>query len=62
MPLAITWMYLEHIMLSEISQTNRNIVLYYLYVLSEIIKQITECNKKRNRITDIENKLVVTSG
>ena len=55
-------MYLEHIMLSEISQTNRNIVLYYLYVLSEIIKQITECNKKRNRITDIENKLVVTSG
>ena len=28
----------------------------------EKIKQTSEYNKKRNRLTDIENKLVVTKG
>ena len=40
LPLATTWMELEGIMLSEISQINTNIVWYHLYMESK--------KKKRN--------------
>ena len=45
-------MELEGIMLSEISQGKKNTLCYHLYAEY----------KERNRLTDIENKLVVTSG
>ena len=47
-------------MLSEISQTDKNkYCVYHLYTESKKIQQTSECNikKKRNRLTDIENKL-----
>ena len=58
---AATWMYLEGIMLSEISQTEKNkYCMISLYVESKKIQQTSECNKKISRLTDIESKLVVT--
>ena len=35
MPFAATWMDLEIIILSEVSQTNKNIIWYHLYVESK---------------------------
>ena len=54
MPFAATWMDLEIIMLSEVSQRH---ICYHLYV--ESLK-----NDKNELIykTEIENKLVVTKG
>ena len=37
-------------------------VWYRLYLESKKIKQTSEYKKKRKRLTDIENKLVVNSG
>ena len=51
---------LEVILLSEISQRNTNTVWYHLQVESKI-KQTREYNKKETD-SDIEKKLVVTSG
>ena len=56
---------LEGIMLSEISQTDKD--KYSLWNLMKI-KQSSEYNnnnnkqKKKNRLTDIKNKLVVSTG
>ena len=58
---------LEGIMLSEISQTDKD--KYSLWNLMKI-KQSSEynnnnnkqTNKKKNRLTDIKNKLVVSTG
>ena len=59
MPFATTWMDLEIIILSEVTQTN--IIWYHLYVESKIWhKWIYLWN--RNRLTDIENRLVVAKG
>ena len=52
LPLATIWMDLEGIMFSEISQVEKDKLLY----------DITYIIKKRIRLTDTENKLVVTSG
>ena len=41
LPFAATWMDLEGIMLSEISQTKTNVLCYHLYVESK--KQTNEC-------------------
>ena len=41
LPFAATWMDLEGIMLSEISQTKTNALCYHLYVESK--KQTNEC-------------------
>ena len=61
LPFAATWMDLEGIMLSEISQTEKNkYCMISLYVESKKIQQTSECNKKISRLTDIESKLVVT--
>ena len=53
-------MELESIMLSEITQTKTNTVWYHLYVESKKYNQIVNI-AKRNGLTDMENKLVVTS-
>ena len=52
---------LEGIMLSEISQKERNTVWYQLYVASKKIQQTSEYDKKEAD-SGIENKLVVTNG
>ena len=51
-------MNLENIVLSEISQRKTNTV-YHLHIKSKKIKRMYMHN--RNRLTDIENKLVVIS-
>ena len=55
MPFAAMWMDLEGIVLHEIIQRNSDALWYYSYVES------SEYNKKETD-SDIENKLVVTSG
>ena len=52
---------LEGLMLSEISQRKTNTVWYHLYVESKKYNKLVNITK-RSRPTDIENKLVVTSG
>ena len=58
---ATMWMDLEGIMLSEISQRKINTVWYHLYVESKKYNKLVNI-KKRSRLTDIENKLMITSG
>ena len=58
-PFARVWMDLEDIMLSRISQTKAHTICFRLHVESY------KYNKRiniTNRLTDTENKLVVTSG
>ena len=59
MPFAATWMDLEIIILSEISQ--RQISCDITYMESKIWYKWTYL-QNRNRLTDIENKLMVTKG
>ena len=62
MPFAATWMNLEMIILSEISQTEKdNIISYHLYVDSKVGHKGTYL-WARNRIMDTENSLVVAEG
>ena len=58
---AATWMDLEMIIPSEISHKNTNIIWYHLYVESKIWYKWTYL-QNRNRLTDIENKVMVTKG
>ena len=60
---AATRMDLEGIMLSEISQTEKDKYCLISFICGIWkIKQISEYNKRRSRLTDTENKLVVASG
>ena len=59
MPFAETWMDLEIIALSEISQTKTNTIWYCLYVESKN-NGTDELIYKSDRLTDLENKLKVT--
>ena len=59
MPFAATWMDLEIIILSEVSQTKTNIIWYHLYVES---KNSTNELIYKQKHTVIENKLMVTKG
>ena len=61
MPFAATWMQLELIILSEVSQKKTNTIWYQSYVESKIWLKWTYL-WNRNRLTDIENRLVVAKG
>ena len=56
MPFAATWVDLEIITLSEVGQRQ---ISHYLYVQSKKVIQM-KLFIKQNRLTDIENKLMVT--
>ena len=58
MPFAATWMDLEITILTEVSQEKTTTIWYHLHVESEIWHEWTYL-WKRNRLTDIENRLVV---
>ena len=62
MPFAATWMDLEIVTLSEVSRTKRNIIWYCLYVDSKKKWYKWTYLQNRNRLTDLENKLMVTGG
>ena len=59
MPFAATQIDLEIIILSEVSQTKTNIMCYDLYVESKKKYKWTYL-QNRNRVTDVENKFMVT--
>ena len=62
MPFATTWMDLEIIILSEVSQKQKdNYHWYHLYVESKIWHKWTYL-QNRNRLIDIENRLVLAKG
>ena len=61
MPFASTWIDLEIIILSEVSQMKTNIIWYDLYVESNT-NDTNELIYKTNRLTDLEIKLMVTKG
>ena len=61
MPFAATWMDLEIVILNEISQSKTNIIWYHVYVESEKGYKWTYL-QNRNRVADVENKLMVTGG
>ena len=60
--IAATWMDLEIIILSEVSQRKVNIIWYHLYMESKKSWYKWTYLQNRNRLTDIENKLMVTKG
>ena len=60
MPFVATSMGLECVMLSEASQTKRNIIWYPLYAESK--KKWYKWSYLQNRLTDLEKELMVTSG
>jgi len=62
MPPAATWMDLEIVPLSEVSQRQRNNVWHPLYIESK--KELYKWTylQNRNRLTDLENKLMVAGG
>ena len=62
LPFEKIWVDLEGIMLGEMSDRERQIICYYLYVESKKTNKQTSKYSKRNRLTDKENKLVVISG
>ena len=60
LPFATTWMDLEG-MFSKMSQRKTNTGCFHLYVESKKENKLVNITK-RNRLTDMENKLVVTTG
>ena len=62
MPFAAAWMGLEMIILSEVSQTKTNIIWYHLCTESKKKWYKWTYLQNRNRLTDLENKLMVTKG
>ena len=61
MPTAATWMDLEIIQLSEVSQTKTNILWYHLYVESKKMIQMNLFTKQKQTHRH-RNKLIVTKG
>ena len=59
LPFAITWMEFEGIMLSELSQIEKQI-LYDLSYMSNLRQ--TKNKKSPTKLTDTENRLVVARG
>ena len=61
MPFAATWMDLEIIILSEVSQTEKDKYMISL-ICGTLKKDTNELIYKTERLIDIENKLTVTKG
>ena len=61
MSFAATWMQLEFSILSEVNQKEKDTMWYHLYVESKIWHKWTYL-QNRNRLTDIEIRLVVAKG
>ena len=63
---SLTWMHLKDIMISELSQRNRNIVRYHIYMWNLKCKTNITCpppgDNKKNKFTNTESKQVVASG
>ena len=59
LPFATTWMDLEDITLSEISQRKRNTVRYHLYMVSKKYNKLGNIKKKQ---THRYRELAVTGG
>ena len=62
MPFAATWMDLEILILSEVRQTEKD--KYRMISFICVIKKMVQMTylQNRNRVTDVENKLMVTGG
>ena len=60
MPFASTWMQLEIIILSELSQRHISYDITYMWNLK--INDTNELFYKTNKLTNFENKLMVTKG
>ena len=62
MPFAATWMDLETVILSELSQTEKD--KYHMMSLICASKKLYKCTylQNRNRLMDLENELMVTGG
>ena len=58
---AATWMQLDIIILSEVSQKKTNIIGYHFYVESKIWHKWIDL-QNRNRLRDTENRLTVAKG
>ena len=61
MPFAAMWIYLEIVILSEVNQKKTNISWYNLYVEPKNDKNEL-IYKTKNKLTNIENKLMVIKG
>ena len=60
LPFATAWMDLGGIMLSEVSQSEKDNIAYYLTYMQDLQNKINQQN--RNRLRDAENKLRVAKG
>ena len=60
MPFVATQMNLEIITLNEVNQTKINVYINYMWYLKKCYKGTYL--QKRNRVTDTENKLMLTKG
>ena len=61
MPFAIAWMNLEFTILGEVSQT-KEVKSFAISLTCGILKRHINELTNRNRLTDIENKTIITKG
>lgn len=61
-PFVITWIDLKSIMLSGISQTERQHIISFTGESKRTKQTRTQTTAKRERVLHTENKLVITSG
>ena len=61
MPFVATWMQLETIILSEVSQKRKTNIWYHLHAECKIWHNRTYL-KNRNRFIDIKNRLAIVAG
>ena len=63
MPSAMTWMDLEIVILSEVSQIEKD-KYHMILLICSILKKVYKWAylQHRNKVADVENKLIVTKG